>query len=130
MRLDLFLFAGWLVPSVFYYFACRLPDRRWLTIYPLFCLTTVAVMFFYPEHALIDKINASDGFVKVRYLLILLLMTTSCIGALVGTISKMVLLKIEREISSLEIWQIHIASLCLVIFTFPFLSMVILIAYQ
>jgi len=118
----IFLIAGLITPLLFYYCAYSIPNRKWLKIWLISCLTAAILVISSPRQAsLILKINSSDGFVKVRYLFILLLIFTSCIGAIAGTISKMILFNIKQnKDDSIKEWQIHAASICLIIFTFPF----------
>lgn len=129
---SLFLVAGLFVPSIFYYLACHLADKRRLKIYLVSCLTITAIAFIYPgETSLISKINSSDGLSKVPFLLILLLISTSFIGGMVGTISKMLLLKIEQDkIDSIEAWQVHAVSLCLMVFVSFFVYIAIVIVFS
>ena len=75
---------------------------------------------------LMKKIASSDGFVKAGHLLVLLSIVMASIGAIAGVFSREIRSNIKKyRISSIDEWQIHAASFCLIIFTFPFALIVV-----
>jgi len=107
------LVVAFVLPIFFYFLGHQMPNKKWLTTYGIFWLTVVAFAIY----DLMVATNSSNGDddLSLGWVLVAGFLYFSCITAIIGIISRAIVLHLRHQRKDIKMSTVHLSSFCTLI---------------